>query len=82
MAILKLPVIDFLSPRFESGTVEWIVVRDEVKQALETYGCFEARFEKVPVELQKPMLGSVQEFLMLRCGPPKGWSQKTSWAAA
>ncbi|KAK3410997.1 probable 2-oxoglutarate-dependent dioxygenase AOP1 [Eucalyptus grandis] len=65
MAELKLPVIDFSSPRLEPGTAEWTAVRDEVKQALETYGCFEAWFEKVPVELQKSMLGSVQELFDL-----------------
>ncbi|KAI3437248.1 Fe2OG dioxygenase domain-containing protein [Psidium guajava] len=62
---LKLPVIDFSSPDLEPGTAQWIAVRDVVKQALETYGCFEARFEKVPVELQRSMLGSVQELFDL-----------------
>ncbi|XP_030464479.1 probable 2-oxoglutarate-dependent dioxygenase AOP1 [Syzygium oleosum] len=61
MTELKLPFIDCSSPWLEPGTAEWTTVRDEVKQALETYGCFEARFEKVPVELQESMLGSVRE---------------------
>ncbi|KAL3721050.1 hypothetical protein ACJRO7_005812 [Eucalyptus globulus] len=65
MAELMLPVIDFSNPRLKPGTAEWTAVRDEVKQALETYGCFEARFEKVPVDLQESMLGSVQELFDL-----------------
>ncbi|KAI6671949.1 hypothetical protein NL676_006834 [Syzygium grande] len=57
----NLPHHKFNFSRLEPGTAEWTTVRDEVKQALETYGCFEARFEKVLVELQESMLGSVQE---------------------
>ncbi|XP_030464478.1 probable 2-oxoglutarate-dependent dioxygenase AOP1 [Syzygium oleosum] len=65
MAELKLPVIDFSSPRLKPGTAEWTAVRDKVKQALETYGCFEARFQKVPIDLQKSTLGSVRELFDL-----------------
>ncbi|KAF8011704.1 hypothetical protein BT93_J2090 [Corymbia citriodora subsp. variegata] len=65
IAELMLPVIDFSSPQLKPGTAEWTAVRDEVKQALETYGCFEARFEKVPIELQKSLLGSVEELFDL-----------------
>ncbi|XP_030519037.1 probable 2-oxoglutarate-dependent dioxygenase AOP1 [Rhodamnia argentea] len=61
MAELKLPVIDFSS----RAQLEWTAVRDEVKRALETYGCFETRFEKVPVELQKSTLGPAQDLFDL-----------------
>ncbi|XP_030526441.1 probable 2-oxoglutarate-dependent dioxygenase AOP1 [Rhodamnia argentea] len=64
-ADLKLPVLDFSSPQLKPGTAEWTSMRDAVMQALEIYGCFEARFEKVPVELQKSMLGSVEELFDL-----------------
>ncbi|KAL3721059.1 hypothetical protein ACJRO7_005820 [Eucalyptus globulus] len=61
VAELKLPVIDLSSLGLEPGTAEWTAARDGVKRALESYGCFEARFEKVPAEMQASMLGLVRE---------------------
>ncbi|XP_039158988.1 probable 2-oxoglutarate-dependent dioxygenase AOP1.2 [Eucalyptus grandis] len=59
--IIVFPVIDLSSPGLEPGTAEWTAARDGVKRALESYGCFEARFEKVPAEMQASMLGLVRE---------------------
>ncbi|KAI6671956.1 hypothetical protein NL676_006841 [Syzygium grande] len=65
VAELKLPVVDLSTPGLEPGTAEWTAMRDGVKWALESYGCFEARFEKVPVELQESMRGLVWELFDL-----------------
>ncbi|CAA7013762.1 unnamed protein product [Microthlaspi erraticum] len=62
---LQLPVIDFTSPNLKPGTVEWDSVRDDVRKALEEYGCFEALFDKVPVELRKAVFDVSEEAFRL-----------------
>lgn len=61
----ELPVIDFTSPNLKPGTVEWDSVRGEVRKALEEYGCFEALFGKVPVELRKAVFDASEEAFRL-----------------
>ncbi|KAF8051323.1 hypothetical protein N665_1745s0002 [Sinapis alba] len=62
---LQLPVIDFTSPNLKPGTVEWDSVRSDVRKALEEYGCFEALFDKVPVELRKAVFKVSEEAFQL-----------------
>lgn len=62
---LQLPVIDFTSPNLKPGTVEWDSVRGGVRRALEEYGCFEALFDKVPVELRKAVFDVSEEAFQL-----------------
>ncbi|KAG2304739.1 hypothetical protein Bca52824_033390 [Brassica carinata] len=62
---LQLPVIDFTSPNLKPGTVEWDSVRGDVRRALEEYGCFEALFDKVPVELRKAVFDVSEEAFQL-----------------
>ncbi|KAK4364572.1 hypothetical protein RND71_015930 [Anisodus tanguticus] len=38
----KIPIIDFGKLEMKPGSEEWNSLRDEVYQALEEYGCFEA----------------------------------------
>ena len=62
---LKLPVIDFSNLHLEPGTPEWDSLKAQVWQALVEYGCFEALFNKVPVELRNSMLGAIEELFDL-----------------
>lgn len=61
---LKLPFIDF-SGVVEPGTDAWADVRDSVRKALEEFGCFEARFDRVPLEQRDAMLGALKELFDL-----------------
>ncbi|CAL9218725.1 unnamed protein product [Arabidopsis halleri] len=62
---LNLPVIDFTSRDLKPGTVEWDSVRGDVRRALEEYGCFEAMFDKVTVELRKAVFEASEELFRL-----------------
>ncbi|KAG7595017.1 Non-hem dioxygenase N-terminal domain [Arabidopsis thaliana x Arabidopsis arenosa] len=62
---LQLPVIDFTSRDLKPGTVQWDSVRGDVRRALEEYGCFEALFDKVPLELRKAVFDASNEVFQL-----------------
>lgn len=64
----KLPCIDLSTAGLNPGTPEWDSVRDQVLQALQKYGCFEALFDKVPSETRKAILGATKELYDL---PPE-----------
>ncbi|XP_031256876.1 probable 2-oxoglutarate-dependent dioxygenase AOP1 [Pistacia vera] len=57
---LRLPVIDFSKPNLKPGSPEWDSVKSQVRKALEEFGCFEALFDKVPVELRKSIFGALE----------------------
>lgn len=61
----RLPIIDFSKPDLKPGTPEWDSVKSQVRQALEEYGCFEALFNKVPLELRKAIFGALEELFDL-----------------
>lgn len=61
----KLPIIDFSKPNLKTGTPEWDSVKSQVRKALEEYGCFEALFNKVPVEILKTIFGALEELFDL-----------------
>lgn len=62
---LQLPVIDFTSRDLKPGTIQWDSVRADVRRALEEYGCFEALFDKVPLELRKAVFDASEEVFQL-----------------
>ncbi|KAK9281858.1 hypothetical protein L1049_004764 [Liquidambar formosana] len=62
---LKLPVIDFSKLDLKQGTPEWDSIKGQVRQALEDYGCFEALFDKVPLELREAIFGALEELFDL-----------------
>ncbi|CBI36202.3 probable 2-oxoglutarate-dependent dioxygenase AOP1 [Vitis vinifera] len=62
---LKLPVIDFSDPELKPGTLQWNLVKAQVQKALEEYGCFEAFFNKVPLDLRKAIFGALEELFDL-----------------
>ncbi|XP_030442175.1 probable inactive 2-oxoglutarate-dependent dioxygenase AOP2 [Syzygium oleosum] len=48
---LKLPLIEFCKYDMKPGSTQWDSVQKEVVKALEDYGCFEARYDRISVEL-------------------------------
>ncbi|CAN6570627.1 unnamed protein product [Malus baccata var. baccata] len=62
---LRLPIIDFSKPDLNQGTKEWDLVRAQVHNALEEYGCFEALFNKVPSDIRKSTIESMEELFDL-----------------
>jgi len=62
---LKLPVIDFSNLLLKPGTPEWDSLKAQVWEALVEYGCFEALFSKVPLELRNSVLGAIEELFDL-----------------
>lgn len=58
---LTLPVIDFSIPNLNLETPEWNSVRDQVRRALEDYGCFEALFDGASAELRKALFEVSEE---------------------
>ncbi|KAM7256317.1 hypothetical protein ACFE04_012058 [Oxalis oulophora] len=62
---LSLPVIDFSKDALKPGSVGWELVREQVRKALEEYGCFEAKFDQIPMESRKAIFGSLEELFDL-----------------
>lgn len=44
----KIPVIDFSSETMKPGSTRWDSIAEDVRMALEEYGCFLAVYDKVP----------------------------------
>ncbi|XP_047166516.1 probable 2-oxoglutarate-dependent dioxygenase AOP1.2 [Vigna umbellata] len=61
----KLPVIDFTDLKLEAKNPNWETVKSQVHKALVEYGCFEAIFDTVPLDLRKALFGSLQELFDL-----------------
>ncbi|CAN8308602.1 unnamed protein product [Cochlearia groenlandica] len=63
--LLHLPKIDFSDQTLKQGTLKWDQVKNDVRKALEDYGCFEALFEKVSMESKKSLLEAMEELFEL-----------------
>ncbi|PPD98325.1 hypothetical protein GOBAR_DD04658 [Gossypium barbadense] len=55
-----VPVIDFSNQNLKPGSPKWDLVKSQVREALEEYGCFEALFDPI-LELRKAVFGALQE---------------------
>ncbi|TYI32112.1 hypothetical protein ES332_A04G035800v1 [Gossypium tomentosum] len=55
-----VPFIDFSNQNLKPGSPEWDLVKSQVREALEEYGCFEALFDPI-LELRKAVFGALQE---------------------
>ncbi|KAL2320699.1 hypothetical protein Fmac_029668 [Flemingia macrophylla] len=62
---VKLPVIEFSIEELEANVAEWELVKSQVHKALVDYGCFEAVFDKVPLDLRKATFLEVEEMFDL-----------------
>ncbi|KAL5575756.1 hypothetical protein UlMin_017455 [Ulmus minor] len=61
---LSLPTIEF-STKLKPGTPEWDSVKGQVRQALGEFGCFEALFDKVPLDTRKALSDTLKELFDL-----------------
>lgn len=62
---LQLPFIDFSDQTLKPGSSNWDKVRGDVRKALEEYGCFEASYDKVSMELKKSVFEAIAELFDL-----------------
>lgn len=62
---LELPRLDLSVKGLQPGSETWDSVRAQVRQALETFGCFEAAFPKVPEELRRAIFPALEELFSL-----------------
>lgn len=61
----KLPLINFNDLKLETKSPNWELVKSQVYKALVEYGCFEAIFDKVSLELRKAIFDSLEELFEL-----------------
>ncbi|KAK3020544.1 hypothetical protein RJ639_047456 [Escallonia herrerae] len=62
---LKLPVIDFTATNLSRGTSSWQSTSNEVRSALENYGCFIAKYNKISLELHNSVFDQSKELFDL-----------------
>lgn len=62
---LTLPIIDFSSKTMKPATPEWDTVRTQVRKALEEFGCFEAQFDKIPLDIRREIFDALKELFDL-----------------
>lgn len=62
---LKLPAIDFTNLTLEANNPNWEGVKSQVHKALVEYGCFEATFDEVPLDLRRAIFAALQELFDL-----------------
>lgn len=60
-----LPIVDFTKENLKPGTSSWLSASNEVRHALEQYGCFIAVYDKVSTELNKDVFGALRELFDL-----------------
>ncbi|KFK30903.1 hypothetical protein AALP_AA6G041100 [Arabis alpina] len=61
----QLPVIDFSDQTLKPGSSKWDQAKSDVRKALEDYGCFEASFDQVSMDLKKSVFEAMQELFEL-----------------
>ncbi|XP_058728949.1 probable 2-oxoglutarate-dependent dioxygenase AOP1 isoform X1 [Vicia villosa] len=61
----QLPLIDFNNLNLETKSPNWELVKSQVYKALVEYGCFEAIFDKVSLDLCKAIFDSLEELFDL-----------------
>lgn len=61
----KLPTIDLTSKSLNLDSSSWVTKCDEVRRALEEYGCFIATFDGVSKELRDASFRALQELFDL-----------------
>jgi hypothetical protein len=64
-SIPKLPIIDFSIENLKPGTSSWLSTCKNVRSALEEYGCFEAVYDKLSLELHNEIFSAAKELLDL-----------------
>lgn len=62
---IKFPVLDFSDQELKPGTPLWDSLKVQVRKAFEEYGCFEASFNKIPLQLSKYVFDAIEEIFDL-----------------
>ncbi|PON89432.1 Oxoglutarate/iron-dependent dioxygenase [Trema orientale] len=62
---IKIPIIDFTDENLKPGSDSWVLACNQIRHALEEYGCFEAVYDKVPLELYKSIFSAAEELFDL-----------------
>nr|Q944Z9.1 RecName: Full=2-oxoglutarate-dependent dioxygenase AOP2 [Arabidopsis thaliana]AAL14665.1 2-oxoglutarate-dependent dioxygenase [Arabidopsis thaliana] len=62
---LQLPLINLADKTLEPGSSKWAEVRSDVRKALQDFGCFEASYDKVSLELQESIMKTMEELFAL-----------------
>ncbi|CAN4078184.1 unnamed protein product [Withania somnifera] len=57
----KIPTINFCKTDLKPGSAEWEATRNQVIQALQEYGCFEAVYDKVQKDIRKATFDASKE---------------------
>ncbi|KAJ4838234.1 hypothetical protein Tsubulata_050906 [Turnera subulata] len=61
----KLPVLDFTQENLAPGSSSWLKACSDVRQALEEYGCFILKYNKIPLQLIEAVFGVSKELFDL-----------------
>lgn len=61
----KIPIVYFSKETLNPGTDSWSSACKQVRHALEEYGCFEAVFDKVPVEVHNSVFAATKDLFDL-----------------
>ena len=70
-----IPVIDFTDENLKPGSDSWGLACKQIRYGLEEYGCFEAKYEKVPIQLHNSLFLAAKDLFDL---PTETKRQKTS----
>ncbi|MBA0700035.1 hypothetical protein Goari_001615, partial [Gossypium aridum] len=62
-AEIEFPVIEFHSVDLERGTDGWHRLCKRVREACETFGCFEVLYEKISTEVREETFGLMKELI-------------------
>ncbi|CAN4118894.1 unnamed protein product [Withania somnifera] len=60
-----LPIIEFTDENLKDGTSSWILTSQEIRRALEEYGCFAAVYKKVLPEIRESMFDHCKKLFQL-----------------
>ncbi|PON77946.1 Oxoglutarate/iron-dependent dioxygenase [Parasponia andersonii] len=71
----KIPVINFSEENLKPGSDSWTLTSEQVRHALEEYGCFEVTYHKFTLQLHNSIFGATKEFFDL---PKETKMRKTS----
>ncbi|XP_030549996.1 probable 2-oxoglutarate-dependent dioxygenase AOP1 [Rhodamnia argentea] len=69
----KLPLIDFCKKDVKPGSTYWDSVQKVVVKALEEFGCFEARYDKISVELHNDVFKQLEDLFNLPAGTKRSF---------
>ncbi|XVE88985.1 hypothetical protein DITRI_Ditri19aG0113800 [Diplodiscus trichospermus] len=61
----NLPILDFSKEDLKHGTDSWLQACQNVRQALEEYGCFIIEYDKFPLELHNQVFSLLEELFDL-----------------